>query len=145
MIFIWKKKKRMQGSFLTILLLYSLTLMPEACPKALASPTLYSPPQFRLWAAFQPHYAAGFPQQPVAACTGTGKGLQWSQHRTGAGAVPAAGPGSRREPAMQKGPVASLEVPLPPRAAMLPAIGSSLGMAAFSCKWDLGVNWRGLC
>lgn len=90
MIFIWKKKKekRMQGSLLTMLQLYSLTLgltlILGACPKALASPTLYSLLQFKLWAAFQPCYAAGFPQLAVAACTGrvpgVGKGVPWSQH-----------------------------------------------------------------
>lgn len=57
--------------------------MPEACPKSLASPTLYSLLQFRLRAAFQPHYAAGLPQLEDATGTGrvpgVGEGVRWSQ------------------------------------------------------------------
>lgn len=112
--------------------------MPEACPKALAAPTLYPPPQFRLWAAFQPRYAAGFPQLGIAACTSVGKGVQWSQCCTGAGAIPAAGPGYWRGSVMQKGPAASLESPLPYRASVFLAIGSSLDMTMCSCKQVLG-------
>lgn len=73
-----KKKKKMQGIFQTMLKPYLLTLgftlTQKACPKTLASPTLYSQPQLGLWAAFQPRYTTGFPQLEVAACPGRAPG-----------------------------------------------------------------------
>ena len=151
-----KKKKACREAFWPCCKPYSLTLgltlMPEACPKALASPTLYSLPQFRLWAAFQPHYAVGFPQLEDATGTGStsvGQGMQWSQH-----APPGTARGQDHPCRWARLPEGSGDAegacsfpggPSGSQSCRAPGRRQQLGHDCVWLQLGLGVTWRELC